>query len=561
VSAAEAPDRPPKIGRWVLGLLRPHLRSLLAATALAGLISSCRGALVFITRDLLDQVLTDNDSRLIWLLPLGVITIFFVQALARIVRTWLTRRASLLAERDLRSRLFAQFLATQPSRLQQAGLGDALSRLTHDAGKIRTAVGAAVTALQRPLTAVAVAGSAVVMAPKLALWAAIGLPLVAAVIVVSGRRTRLASREQHAHLGDLTSAARDALDGVRTIQAYGAEEVSQRSFDELNSQEIEAGLRTSMFRMAGPPSVEFAAAIGVAFVLWIGTQQVQSGDLTTGGLVAFLLALGLLSEPLKGLSVATGLWEEARGGLERVFVILEDEDQHSPSPANSQALRLTGNVSITLASLVVELGGTEILKGVDLSFGPGDRVVIQGASGSGKSTLLDSAVGFAPPTSGEVRWNGRSAHDFSLAERRSVLALVDQQPWLGIGTVADAIRIGRTEATDDAVIEAAQRAGLTLELDRKIGDSGTPVSGGERQRIALARALLRDAQVLLLDEPCSQLDAESERRFYEQLAKVSEGRAVLCISHRPAALDFATRVYDLTEGCLVLRSAKRLALA
>ena len=146
---------------WVVRVLRPHFRSLVAAAGLAAVISTCRAGLVFITRDLLDQVVNDADQRIVWVLPLGVLAIFAVQAASRIARTWLTRRASLLAERDLRSRLFAQFLATPPSRLQLGGLGDALSRLTHDAGKIRTAVGAAVTALQRPLTAVAVAASAV----------------------------------------------------------------------------------------------------------------------------------------------------------------------------------------------------------------------------------------------------------------------------------------------------------------------------------------------------------------------------------------------------------------
>ena len=545
---------------WVIQVLRPHAWSLVAAAGLAGLISVCRAGLVFITRDLLDQVLSVGDRRLVWVLPLGVVAIFGVQAAARITRTWLTRRASLLAERDLRSRLFEKFLATQPSRLQSDGLGDALSRLTHDAGKIRTAVGAAVTALQRPLTAVAVAGSAVVMAPKLALWAALGLPLVAVVIIGTGRITRKASREQHAQLARLTSVARDSLDGLRTIQAYGAEPFSQRSFNRINDAEIAAGLRTSMFRLAGPPAVEFGAAIGIAFVLWAGTAQVLAGELTTGGLVAFLLALGLLNEPLKGLSVATGLWEEARGGLERVCHSLGTKAQADLRAAPRCSEELGGAVAITLQNVAVEIGDAAILKGVSLELRPGDRLVIQGQSGAGKSTLLDCAVGFVVPSSGEVLWNGRPAETWSLSQRRAAVALVDQQPWLGIGTVADAVRIGRPDATDADLLDAARRAGLSLPLERRVGDLGAPVSGGERQRIALARALLRDAPVLLLDEPCSQLDAESERSFFAQLVIAAEGRAVLCVSHRPAALAIATRVYDLVDGRIVSRPSSLQAL-
>jgi len=565
---------------WVAGLLRPYLGSLLLATLLAAVISGCRAGLVFITRDLLDQLLTEGSPYPLWVLPLGVVSLFGIQALARIVRTWLTRRSSLLAEQDLRSRLFTHFLATQPSRLQEGGLGDALSRLTHDAGKIRTAVGAAVTVLQRPLTALAVAAAAIVMAPKLAGWAAVGLPLVGLVIVVSGRLTREASRDQHARLGDLTAQARDALDGIRTIQAYGAESVSQDDFDAVNKAEIRAGLRTSVFRMAGPPAVEFSAALGVACVLWIGALQVQAGVLTTGALVAFLLALGLLSEPLKGLAVATGLWEEAKGGLERVHETLTLADPGAPSgsPLNSPKLHphqpaeaeederstdlpLAPPIQIQLRRLGVERGGVPVLSDIDLCLAAGDRVVIQGPSGAGKSTLLDCIAGFVTASSGDILWNGHPDHSLSLAERRASMALVDQQPWLGIGTVGDAIRIGRNGASCEEVQQAAEAAGLTLALDRPVGDGGLPVSGGERQRIALARALLRDAQILLLDEPCSQLDASSERLFFERLAAVAGDRAILCVTHRPAALAFATEVYDLSEGQLVLRSGSLQALA
>jgi len=348
---------------------------------------------------------------------------------------------------------------------------------------------------------------------------------------------------------------------LRTIQAYGAEPSSQRSFNRVNDSEVAAGLRTSMFRLAGPPAVEFAAAIGVAGVLWAGTQQVLAGELTTGGLVAFLLALGLLSEPLKGLSVATGLWEEARGGLERVWHSLKATHRAPLLVTPPSSDELGDQVSITLQGVAVELNGEEILKSISLELNPGDRLVIQGQSGAGKSTLLDCTVGFVQVSSGEVLWNGQPALSWALSQRRSAVALVDQNPWLGIGTVADAIRIGRPGATDDEVLDAAQRAGLSLALDRRVGDLGAPVSGGERQRIALARALIRDAAVLLLDEPCSQLDAESEQRFFAHLQTAAAGRAVLCISHRPAALAIATRVYDLVDGRLVARASTLQALA
>ena len=547
--------------RWVFSVIRPYGGSLLIATGLAGLISLCRGTLVFVTRDLLDEVLASSRPGLLWLLPVGLICLFAVQGAARIGRTWLTRRASLLAERSLRSQLFQRLITLRPSRLSEAGLGDALSRLTHDAGKIRTAVGAAVTAMQRPLTALAVAAAAVSMAPRLALWAAVGLPLVALVIVVTGRLTRSASREQHSQLGALTAEARDALEGVRTIQAFGSEGLSQAAFDRVSGDEIRAGLRTSLFRMGGPPAVEFAAAIGVACVLGLGAQQVQSGLLTTGELVAFLLALGLLSEPLKGLSVAAGLWEEARGGLERVYEVLVLEEAAGRVRLPTASDPPTQPLHLELRGLRAERGEREVLKGIDITLGPGDRIVVRGASGAGKSTLLDCIAGFAEPSGGRLLWSGRDAAEFSLSARRSLIALVDQRPWIGRGTVADAIRIGQADADVDAVRQAAHGAGLKLDLDRRIGDGATAVSGGERQRIALARALLRDAPLLLLDEPCSNLDLQAEEEFLQHLVAASRDRAVLIVTHRPAALRHATQTYDLEAGRLVPAGPALKALA
>ena len=297
------PPRPeqaasPRLVRWVGSLLRPHLPALVAAAGLAGVISLCRAGLVFLTREVLDGLLALGDSRAVGLLPALVVLLFAVQGAARIGRTWLTRRAALRAERVLRARLYRSFLNTRPARLQEQGVGDALARLTHDAGKVRTAVGAAVTAVQRPLSALALAISAVVLAPTLALWSAIGLPFVGGIIWWTGRQTRSASREQHRALGQLVGQARDGLEGIRTVQTYRAEETLAERFEVANDDEVTAGLRTSMYRMSGPPAVEMAAAMGIAVVIGIGAIQVQSGSLTAGALVAFLVALGLLTPQL-----------------------------------------------------------------------------------------------------------------------------------------------------------------------------------------------------------------------------------------------------------------------
>jgi len=536
--------------RRIAALLRPHAGALVAATALAAVLSGCRAALVLLTRGLLDALTAAAGSP--WLFAGAVVLLFLVQGGARFARTWLTRQAALRAEARLRSRLLDHLLRQDPADLQADGLEDALTRLGHDAGKVRTAVGAGVTLVQRPLTALAVAAAAAVMAPRLAVLAFVGVPAVAFVIAWTGKRTRVASGEHLARLSDLLGGAADALRGIRTVQAYGAEQAALDAFEADDARQVDAALRTTAWRVAGPPLVELAAATGIAIVIGVGLTQVAAGTLQAANLVAFLVALGLLGEPLKGVAAGAGLWEEARGGLERVFEVLDRPT--GPADAPGAAPLEAARVTLSVRDLRVLRGERVVLDGVDLSLAPGEIAVVQGPSGAGKSTLLDVLGGFVEPDGGGVHWNGRPASAFTLASRRAHLAIVDQAPWLGAGTIEDAIRLGRPDASGEEIAVAARQVGLDLDLSLRVGDRGRPISGGERRRVALARALVRGAPVLLLDEPTEGLDQASELRFLTALSAVAAGRTVLLVSHRPGPARIATATWELVDGQLRRRA-------
>ena len=535
--------------------VRKHRARLGLAVALAAVLSGCRGGLVLVVRAVVDA-LGDAEGRLA---PLAAATIglFVVQGAARVGRLMATRSAALEAETDLRAQLFSACLGRSPAAAQEDGLGATLAALVYDVGAVRTAVGAAVTVIQRPLTAAAVGGVAFWMAPSLGLVVLAITPIVAGVVIWSGRRTRHAGARHLEQLAALSAEQHDDLAGLRTLQAYGAEAAARRRHTLADRGQLRAALSRTWFQALGPPLVEVTAAAALALVVVLGATDVQRGAMTSGDLVAFLVAVALLHEPLKGIAVANGLWEEARAGLTRVAAAL----RRPVLMDREGAIEFPGRpTTLVLEALHVDHGRGPVLSGAHLELRAGRIVAIQGETGAGKSTLLDVIARFVEPTGGRVLWNGMDVADCTTASLRACLALVDQSPWLGRGSIADAVRLGRPSASDEEVQAALQAAGLPKGrgllarvpggIHARVGDGAAPLSGGERRRIALARALLRDAPIVLLDEPTSGLDQVTEARFLETIRVVAPGRLVLIATHRPTCASVADERFMLEDGAL-----------
>ncbi len=336
-----------------------------------------------------------------------------------------------------------------------------------------------------------------------------------------------------------------------------------RSTGSLSYFEVRAS--AAMSQIIPGPVVELIAAVGVGAALYIGGQQVFEGTVQPGELIAFLVALGLMNDPLKGLSLIVSLWQRSMASAEAVFTVLDQEP--AIVDAGTHELGMSA-CTIAFDDVSFDYGDGPVLRNVSFRAQSGQVIGIVGGSGSGKTTLVNLAPRFYTPTSGAIRIDGRPLDDYRLASLRQGIAMVTQETFLFNDTVAENIRFGRPGASDEDVESAASAAnadGFIRELpngyETRIDELGMRLSGGQRQRICIARALLADAPILILDEATSALDSESEALVQGALERLMKDRTVLAIAHRLSTIRSANLIIVLDNGRLVEQGSHEELLA
>lgn len=512
------------------------------------------GALVFLIERVLDDVLIRKDGRMLALLAPGVVALYALNGIVNVSRALITRSAAWRIVTDLRQELHDKLVSLDVGWHQRTPSGERVSRLMNDVNNLQYAMNGVVTAIQKPFTLLVLAGSAFWMNPRLALIAVGVLPLVAIPMDRFGRWVRTASKEALDHSAALSATAQETLAGIRVVQVFGGEGERADRFAERNEAHHAAQVRSVTALLLPGPVVELIAAVGVAGVVWVGGRQVFAGELAPGELVAFLVAVGLMNEPLKGLTQIHSLLQRATASAETVFALLD-----TPPAIADRGLREAGPpAEIALRGVDFDYGDGEVLRGIDLVVRAGQRVAIVGASGSGKTTLLSLLPRLRDPSRGRVTWDGVDLRDLRLASVRRQIAVVTQEPFLFDDTIRANIRFGRPDATDAEVEAAADAANahdfvraLPKGYDTRIDELGMRLSGGQRQRICIARALLRQAPVLLLDEATSNLDAESEAAVQEALERLMRGRTTFVVAHRLSTVRDADLIVVLAGGRIV----------
>ncbi len=542
--------------RQLWSYYRPHLPALLAACACMAVVSFAIGAQVFVVRHVLDGLLIAGDRRLLRVLPAAIVLFYGLQAAGEFGRGYLMRRVSLAIVLELRNRLFAHYQNLSLDFFHDRTVGRMIARVVHDTEAVQRATTVAITLLQKPLTLAVLIAAAAWQAPRLTGLALFGVPLVLLPIDRLNRKLREYTVGAMDAMADLTSVLQQSLVRARVVRAFGMERFEVARFRRESARLFALSLRATTATLLSGPVVQVVAALGAASLIWYGGSRVLAGAGTPGSLLAFLLSLGLMYDPLKSLAKVPLLMTQARVGLERVHRVLDAEPTVLERPG-AHELRAS-RCRIEFEHVSFSYDGAPVLRDVTFSVAPGTRVAVVGPSGSGKSTLLDLILRFHDPDAGTIRVAGVDVRDVTLASLRRHIALVTQDPLLSDDTIRANITCGREDRPEHELVRAATLAhamtfiqSLPRGFDTPVGNLGTRLSGGERQRIAIARALYKDAPVLLLDEATASLDQQAEDEVQSALEQLMRDRTTIQVAHRLSAARDADQILVLDAGRIV----------
>ena len=551
----------PRVLRRLLGFVLPY-RAQLAGAVLA-LCAASAAVLAFGSglRWLVDNGFAAGapgrlDEAL--LAMLGIVALLAAAIFARsLLVGWIGERVAA----DLRQRVFAHVLSLSPSFFEASRTGDVISRLVADTTLIQAVVGSSASMALRNV--LLVAGGTAMMAvasPRLTLFTFLVLPLVVVPIVVFGRRVRALSRDSQDRVADTGADIEETFNAIATVQAFGREAQRVAAFDARVEASVAAAHRRNRARAALAAVVILLVFGAIGVVLWVGGHDAIAGRLSAGQLSAFVFYAVVVAGSVGSISEFLGDLQRAAGAAERLFELL-DARPDLPVPATPLVLPDPARGELAFERVTFRYPsrpGQNALDEVDFRVAPGETVAVVGPSGAGKSTLLQLALRFRDPSAGRVLLDGVDVARCDPAALRARIALVPQEPVVFSADVAANIRFGRPGASDDelrAAAEAAQAAEFIARLPQgyatHLGEKGMRLSVGQKQRIAIARAILRDPALLLLDEATSALDAESERLVQRALERLAHGRSTLVVAHRLATVRRADRILVLEAGRLV----------
>jgi subfamily B ATP-binding cassette protein MsbA len=572
--------------RRVLSLLRPYRWPLIAAAFLLVITNGLGLLFPLVIRTLLNSILVEHDEHLLNLVVVVLLGVFLVQSLLEAVQGYLVTSIGERLSFGLRTNLFKHLQQLPLTFFDHRRTGELMSRITNDVTVLQTSLTNNVLPIISQV--VMLVGSIVIVILinwRISLVILVVGPLTGIILSVLGRRIRSTTRGVQEGLGEAGIVLEEALSAQRVVKSFAREEYEEQRFDTRMLQSLRQALRRAVAQSMLGPINQFIGFIALTVVLWFGGREVLAGRLTVGDLIAFIFYLFMLVGPLLSLSGLYSQIQAALGASERVFALLDEPLE--PAIHDTSALVLppiTGHIvfddvsfaypqPVSNADNPSEAGNSEstpvqVLHHLTFEALAGQVVALVGPSGAGKTTTLALLLRLYEIENGAIRIDDWDIHRVQVQSLRDQVAIVPQEPVLFGDSIAENIRYGRLDATDEEIRAAAIAANamsfiekLPEGINTKVGERGVKLSAGQRQRIAIARALLHNPRILLLDEATASLDNESEALVQDALNRLMQGRSTIVVAHRLTTVERADQILVLDEGRIVERGTHQELLA
>lgn len=541
----------------LLHYTRPYWGRILLSMVCSALVAASTSLTALIVKTVIDDIFNNKNQTMLIVIPIVVLCLVALKGIASFGETFFIEYAGQRIIYTLRDDLFRHLQTLSLNFFARAQTGTLVSRLTNDVALLQTAAATILSdAIQQGFTTIGLLMVVFYRHWKLACIALVALPLAVGGIAYLGRKMRSNSRKLQTQMAHINNVLYEKLSGIRIVKAFCAEQLETDQFARTIQEYLQLALRAVRLNAINASLSEVLAGIGVAGVIWYGGYEVIHGITTTGTFMSFITALLLLYEPLKRISKYNVKIQQSLAAADRVFEIL---DTPADITEAADALELPPiRERIEYREVCFSYGETPVLQQISFTADVGQVVAFVGLSGAGKTTLLSLLPRFYDPSSGSIEIDGTDIRRVTFWSLRRQIGIVTQDVILFNDTVARNIAYGAPHASEADILRAAQIANADEFIQKLpegyhtiIGERGARLSGGQRQRLAIARAILNNPPVIILDEATSSLDSESEKLVQEAIANLMQNRTTLVIAHRLSTINRANKIIVLDQGRMV----------